>query len=105
MGKRLAGLALGLVLLSAGSVPVVARQAIGIFTGSGDIGTPSTIGPGSAVYDAGKNIHTLSGGGENMWVTSSAAGNRATSVNWSGGARTSASPPSSDSGWDIVRGR
>ncbi len=52
MGRRLAGVALSLVLVSGGSVPAVAQQAIGIFTGSGDIGTRSTIGPGSAVYPA-----------------------------------------------------
>lgn len=42
--------------------------AIGAFTGSGDIGTPSTIGPGSAVHDADRNSYTVSGGGENMWA-------------------------------------
>jgi TolB protein len=43
------------------------RQAIGVFTGSVDVGTPSTIGPGSATFDAGKGVYTIAGGGENMW--------------------------------------
>jgi hypothetical protein len=45
-----------------------AQQTLGLFSGSGDIGVPSTIGAGSAVYDAGKKTYTVSGGGENMWA-------------------------------------
>jgi len=85
MGKQLAVFALGLLLASGGSVPAAgpapagrvevarnpgqsAQEAVGIFTGSGDIGTPSTLGPGSAVYDASTNRYTVSGGGANMWA-------------------------------------
>lgn len=42
---------------------------IGIFTGHGDIGKPSTIGPGSATYDAATGVYTVTGGGENIWGT------------------------------------
>ena len=66
MSRWLAGFAIGLVLVSGESVPV-AQQARGIFTGSGDIGVPATIGPGSAAYDADRKTYTVSGGGENMW--------------------------------------
>jgi hypothetical protein len=41
---------------------------LGIFTGSGDVGVPSTIGAGSAAFDAATNTYTLTGGGENMWA-------------------------------------
>lgn len=47
--------------------PVTAR-AIGIFTDNGDVGTPSTIGAGSAAYDTASRTYTVSGGGENMWA-------------------------------------
>ena len=63
----LARLAVGLVAVS-GASPQSAQRTLGIFTDSGDIGAPSTIGPGSAVYDADKKIYALSGGGENMWA-------------------------------------
>jgi WD40 repeat protein len=51
-----------------GSNPAAQSQPLGIFTGSGDVGTPSTIGPGTASYDATKGAYTISGGGENMWA-------------------------------------
>lgn len=66
MSRRLAAFTIGLALVSGGSVPG-AQQAPGIFTGNGDIGVPSTLGPGSASYDAVTKTHTVSGGGENMW--------------------------------------
>jgi hypothetical protein len=44
-------------------------STIGIFTGHGDIGKPSTIGPGSVTYDAATGTYTVTGGGENMWGT------------------------------------
>ena len=43
---------------------------LGIFSGSQDVGTPSTIGAGSANYDAAKQTYAISGGGENMWGAS-----------------------------------
>lgn len=67
MSKWLGGVALGVVLASATSGPG-AQQTPGIFSGSSDIGAPSTIGPGSVVYDAEKRTYTVSGGGENMWA-------------------------------------
>jgi TolB protein len=52
--------------------PVCARtaevQPLGVFAGSSDVGTPSTIGAGSSSYDAGTKIYTVAGGGENMWA-------------------------------------
>ena len=42
---------------------------IGIFSGHGDIGKPSRIGPGSVTYDAATGTYTVTGGGENMWGT------------------------------------
>ncbi len=48
--------------------PGVHAQSLGVFTNSGDVGMPSTIGPGSAAYDAASKIYTVSGGGENMWA-------------------------------------
>jgi dipeptidyl aminopeptidase/acylaminoacyl peptidase len=41
---------------------------IGIFDGSSDVGTPSTLGPGSATYDPARKVYTIVGGGENMWA-------------------------------------
>ncbi len=61
IGRWLAGAAL--MLVAAQPQP----QPIGIFTGSGDVGTPSTAGAGSAVYDAARRTYLVSGGGENMW--------------------------------------
>ena len=49
--------------------PAVHAQSLGVFTNSGDVGTPSTIGPGSATYDAEKKTYTVAGGGDNMWST------------------------------------
>ncbi len=42
---------------------------LGMFTGSQDIGTPSTTGSGSATYDPAKGTYVVAGGGENMWAT------------------------------------
>ena len=42
---------------------------LGAFTASQDIGTPSTLGGGSATYDAAKSTYVVAGGGENMWGT------------------------------------
>ncbi|MCC7010733.1 MAG: TolB family protein [Acidobacteria bacterium] len=49
----------------AGTAPTA---AIGLFDGSTDIGAPSTIGPGSATYDASRQVYRVTGGGENMWA-------------------------------------
>jgi TolB protein len=49
--------------------PMSARQSLGAFTSSQDVGKPSTIGAGSASHDAAKNTYTISGGGENVWGT------------------------------------
>ena len=42
-------------------------SALGIFTGSGDVGNPSK--PGSVQYDAASGTYTVTGGGKNMWAT------------------------------------
>jgi TolB protein len=67
MSKRIAVASLGFVLALAQQGPA-AQPNLGIFSGSGDIGAPSTIGAGSTVYDAGKKTYAVSGGGENMWA-------------------------------------
>lgn len=51
-----------------GAAPPVAAQSLGVFTNSGDVGTPSTIGSGSARYDPAARTYTIAGGGENMWA-------------------------------------
>jgi TolB protein len=73
--RWLARVALVLLPVAGGSGLEAQRSAapspqgpIGIFTSSGDVGNPSTIGPGTAVYDADKKTYILSGGGENMWA-------------------------------------
>jgi len=43
-------------------------QTVGLFTGSSEIGTPSTLGSGSAKFDAATATYTITGGGENMWA-------------------------------------
>lgn len=74
MTKRLwwpAGLCLVLAGWSIDEARVgAARPPIGVFTDSSDVGTPSTLGPGSSSFDPAKNTYTVSGGGENMWGTS-----------------------------------
>ena len=51
-------------------LPIAAQgQPLGIFTDHGDVGKPSTIGPGSATYDATTKTYTIAGGGENMWAS------------------------------------
>ncbi len=47
-----------------------AATATGIFAGHGDVGT--VLHSGSVEYDAGKQIYTVSGSGENMWFGSDA---------------------------------
>jgi catechol 2,3-dioxygenase-like lactoylglutathione lyase family enzyme len=46
----------------------VGDPRLGLFEGHSDVGTASTIGGGSAVYDEVKRTYTISGGGENMWA-------------------------------------
>jgi TolB protein len=57
-----------LVLFSAGFPRGAGGQTLGVFSQSSDVGTPSTIGPGSAKYDAATKTYTVTGGGENMWA-------------------------------------
>lgn len=45
-------------------------QSLGLFTGSGDIGTPSTIGAGASKYDPSAKSYTIAGGGANILGTS-----------------------------------
>jgi TolB protein len=63
----------GAVLVIAGLVVSVrgqTEQAVGDFTASQDIGTPSTVGAGSAKYDPAAKTYTIAGGGVNMWASS-----------------------------------
>lgn len=46
------------------------QPALGIFEGQSDIGT--VLHPGSAAYDPSRNTYTLTGSGENMWLTKDA---------------------------------
>ena len=48
--------------------PAPGADAIGIFSGSTDVGTPSTIGAGRARFDPATKVYTIAGGGENMWA-------------------------------------
>ncbi len=70
---RYAFLATAVGLAAAGVLAAVQAKpaspaVVGIFTTSGDIGTPSTLGAGSALYDADAKTYIVSGGGENMWA-------------------------------------
>jgi hypothetical protein len=53
---------------AAGRTTARAAAPLGVFTESTDVGTPSTIGSGSASYDAARDVYTIAGGGENMWA-------------------------------------
>jgi hypothetical protein len=44
------------------------QSPLGLFEGATDVGLPSTIGPGTAAYDAARRVYTITGGGENMWA-------------------------------------
>ena len=56
--------------LSRREAGVPARRPLGLFGAHDDVGRPSTIGPGSAAYDASTGRYTITGGGANMWATS-----------------------------------
>ena len=47
-----------------------AAQSVGIFESHGDVGT--VLHPGSVDYDSAKHTYTISGSGENMWLTTDA---------------------------------
>src|SRR3954447_16585209 len=72
MTKRLGAVAAVALLWSGGPVftqtPAPGAEAIGIFSGSTDVGTPSTIGAGSARFDPAAKVYSIAGGGENMWA-------------------------------------
>lgn len=68
MRKQIAGFILLTSACLGGHAPDARAQSLGVFTNSSDVGTPSTIGPGSATYDVATKIYTISGGGENMWA-------------------------------------
>ena len=57
-----------ILLLSAFSLH--AQNAVGIFENHGDVGT--VLHPGSATLDPEKNVYTLQGSGENMWLSADA---------------------------------
>lgn len=42
--------------------------SIGVFDDQGNVGVPSTLGPGTASYEASTGTYTIAGGGENMWA-------------------------------------
>jgi TolB protein len=69
-GRWLFAISIGLLSASLWTQVVFAADdaPLGLFTDQADIGRPSTLGPGSLAYDAGKKIYTITGGGENMWA-------------------------------------
>ncbi len=71
MFRVMGGCAVGLVLLGAqAGVPTrnAAPPALGLFTASGDVGVPSSVGAGAATWDEASKTYTVTGGGENMWA-------------------------------------
>src|ERR1700676_1877768 len=46
------------------------QQALGIFEGQSDVG--AVLDPGSATYHLSQKTYTLTGSGENMWMTKDA---------------------------------
>jgi TolB protein len=52
-------------LLLVAAIPVVAQQAIGVFTGNNDIG--AVLHKGTAVYTPSTQTYRLSGAGSNIW--------------------------------------
>jgi hypothetical protein len=65
MSKQTIAAAFGVLAVN---VAIASAQPLGIFTGHTDIGKPSTIGAGTATYDAARQAYTIAGGGENMWA-------------------------------------
>jgi Tol biopolymer transport system component len=63
---------LAALFLIIGAAARAADVALGLFADQCEIGAPSTVGAGSAEYDAGKNTYTVSGGGANTWLTADA---------------------------------
>jgi len=57
---------LALLTLSLLSLAAQTPDSLGLFEGSGDIGTPSK--KGSVVYDATTKEYKITGGGANMWA-------------------------------------
>lgn len=55
-----------LTLALAGAAAAQTAGNLGIFEGSGDIGTPAH--KGSVVYDAARKEYRITGGGNNMWA-------------------------------------
>ena len=68
MFKHVVALVVPMVLWLGISATDARAQSLGVFTDHSDVGTPSTIGPGSATYDAASKAYTIAGGGENMWA-------------------------------------
>lgn len=75
-GPTIAGVVAVAVAIGGAFVIATARNSdalqagtLGLFRESVDVGTPSTIGRGSASYDSTAHVFTVSGGGENMWGT------------------------------------
>jgi TolB protein len=68
MFKHVVALVVPTVLWLGISATDAHAQSLGVFTDHSDVGTPSTIGPGSATYDAANKTYTIAGGGENMWA-------------------------------------
>jgi TolB protein len=68
--RSIRSLTIATALLIAPALTGVRAQSLGLFTNSGDVGTPSTVGAGSSQYDASAKSYTIAGGGANIWGTS-----------------------------------
>jgi TolB protein len=70
MSRRMAAAIVVLVLFGGGwsGARSGAAPDLGIFTDTSEVGTPSTIGAGSARFDPASGVYTIAGGGENMWA-------------------------------------
>ena len=69
-GALAAAVAATVGMLALPAAPAGQAPPLGLFTSGSDIGTPSTVGPGSETYDPARATYTITGGGENMWAAS-----------------------------------
>jgi TolB protein len=61
-------------MIGMGGAGSLAREkgAVGMFEGHGDVGNVGAAHKGSVVFDAGKGMYTITGGGENIWFANDA---------------------------------
>ncbi len=66
--RSVSGIAAIAVVVVAGDARIHGAAPIGVFDDQVDVGVPSTLGPGTARFDAATRTYTVGGGGENMWA-------------------------------------